>query len=62
MVMVSDDRARLDDHAELAQAADLIAGVMERHRGEDLRVVALFSAALQDIRIGERYLAAADPG
>jgi hypothetical protein len=45
-----------EDHEQLAEATELLNRVIERHRGEDLRVVTLFNAALQDIRVGERYL------
>ncbi|MPY79396.1 MAG: hypothetical protein GEV04_13085 [Actinophytocola sp.] len=51
MKMVSEE-----DREELAQAAELLTHVMERHRSEDLRAVSVFTAALQDIRIGQRYL------
>lgn len=44
------------DREELAQAAELLTHVMERHRSEDLRAVSIFNAALQDIRVGQRYL------
>lgn len=47
-----------EDHVELEQAKELITHVIERHRSEDLRVLALFSAALNDLRVGERYLEA----
>lgn len=45
-----------EDHEELAKAAELLSHVIERHRSEDLRVLNIFNSALQDIRIGERYL------
>lgn len=44
------------DHEELAKAAELLTQVIERHRTEDLRVLSIFNAALNDIRVGERYL------
>lgn len=46
------------DHEELSQAAELLAHVIERHRSEDLRVVSIFNSAIQEIRVGERYLGA----
>lgn len=51
--MVSDE-----DHRQLAQATELLMDVIERHRGDDLRMLSLFNAAIQDIRVGERYLGA----
>lgn len=45
-----------EDHAELAEAAELLRHVIERHRDEDLRVLSIFTTALQEIRVGERYL------
>lgn len=45
-----------EDHEELAKAAELLAHVIERHRSEDLRVLSIFNAAIQEIRVGERYL------
>ncbi|MPY99293.1 MAG: hypothetical protein GEU97_15075 [Actinophytocola sp.] len=51
MEMVSEQ-----DRAELAQAAELLTHVIERHRSEDLRAVSIFNSALQDIRVGQRYL------
>jgi len=47
-----------EDREQLAQATELLLHVMERHRDEDLRVVSLFTAAIQDIRVGARYLGA----
>jgi hypothetical protein len=44
------------DHEDLARAAELLRNVIERHRSEDMRVLSIFSSALQDIRVGERYL------
>lgn len=44
------------DREELAQAAELLTHVIERHRSEDLRAISVFNAALQDIRVGQRYL------
>lgn len=46
------------DQQQLARAAELLMDVIERHRGEDLRMLSVLSAAIQDIRIGERYLSA----
>ncbi|MGH3433342.1 MAG: hypothetical protein ACRDQB_10965 [Thermocrispum sp.] len=46
------------DHEELTKAAELLTQVIERHRSEDLRVLSIFNSALQEIRVGERYLAA----
>ncbi|MGH3516639.1 MAG: hypothetical protein ACRDQ7_04355 [Haloechinothrix sp.] len=51
--MVSDE-----DHEQLARATELLLHVIERHRNEDLRVLSIFNSAIQDIRIGERYLSA----
>lgn len=51
-----------EEHAQLAQATELITNVLERHRHEDLRALALLNSAIQDIRVGERYLDAAGPG
>lgn len=51
MEMVSEQ-----DREELAQAAELLTHVIERHRSEDLRAISIFTSALQDIRVGERYL------
>lgn len=51
--MVSDE-----DREQLARATELLLGVIERHRNEDLRVLSIFNAAIQDIRVGERYLGA----
>lgn len=53
MEMVSEQ-----DHEELSKAAELLTHVIERHRNEDLRALSIFNAALQDIRVGERYLGA----
>lgn len=47
-----------EDREQLAQATELLLHVMERHRDEDLRVVSLFTAAIQDIRVGTKYLSA----
>ena len=48
-----------EDHEQLARAAQLLMDVIERHRHADLRVLSIFNSAIQDIRIGERYLGAA---
>ncbi|MDV6011796.1 hypothetical protein [Haloechinothrix sp. LS1_15] len=45
-----------EDRRELAQAAELLRGVIERHRSEDLRAVSILNAAIQEIRVSERYL------
>ncbi|MGH3859742.1 hypothetical protein [Actinokineospora sp.] len=45
-----------EDHEQLAQATELLTMVMERHRHEDLRALTLFTSAITDIRVGERYL------
>lgn len=47
-----------EDTEQLGQAAELIREVMSRHRGEDLRAVSIFNEAIQDLRVGMRYLAA----
>lgn len=47
-----------EDREQLSQAAQLLLDVIERHRGEDLRAVTLLNDAIQDIRVGTRYLAA----
>lgn len=46
------------DRQELAHATELLTQVIERHRDEDLRVLSIFNAAIQEIRVGERYLQA----
>lgn len=46
----------VEDRCQLALATEMINNVIERHRGEDLRVLSLLTAALQDIRVGARYL------
>lgn len=48
-----------EDHQKLAHATELLMDVIERHRGEDLRMLSIFNSAIQEIRIGERYLGAA---
>lgn len=55
--MVSDE-----DREQLARATELLLGVIERHRSEDLRALSVFNAAIQDIRIGARYLGATTTG
>lgn len=45
-----------EDQQKLARASELLRDVFGRHRSEDLRMLSLFSAAIQDIWIGERYL------
>lgn len=54
--MVSDE-----DHEQLSRATELLLGVLERHRHEDLRAVSLLTSAIQEIRVGERYLGATAP-
>lgn len=46
------------DQQQLARATELLMDVIGGHRGEDLRMLSVLSAAIQDIRIGERYLKA----
>lgn len=46
------------DHEELERAAELLLDVIARHRGEDLRALTILSNAVQDIRVGARYLPA----
>lgn len=54
--MVSDrDREQLD------RAAELLIDVIARHRGEDLRAVGILTEAIQQIRVGTRYLRAFPP-
>lgn len=55
------DMVSEEDHEELARAAELLTHVIERHRSEDLRVLSIFNSALQDIKVGERYLDAGTP-
>ncbi|MQA62119.1 MAG: hypothetical protein GEU86_11585 [Actinophytocola sp.] len=55
--MVSDQ-----DREQLALATELVLAVIERHRNEDLRMLSIFNAAVQDIRVGERYLGATAAG
>jgi hypothetical protein len=50
-----------EDHELLARAAELISGVMERHRGEDLRALTIFNSVVHDLRVAERYLGAVKP-
>lgn len=45
------------DREELSRATELLTHVIERHRSEDLRVLSVLNSAIQDIRVGERYLA-----
>lgn len=51
-----------EDHEELERATELLKHVIERHRGDDLRVVGIFNSAIQEIRVGERYLGADTQG
>lgn len=46
------------DREQLNRAAELLLDVITRHRGEDLRALTLLNEAIQDIRVGTRYLAA----
>lgn len=50
-----------EDRQQLTRATELLMDVIERHRGEDLRTLSIFNAAIQEIRIGARYLGAATP-
>lgn len=50
-----------EDNEQLDRATELLLAVIARHRGEDLRAVAVFNDALQDIRVGLRYLGAFTP-
>lgn len=45
-----------EDRQQLAQATELLRSVIERHRNEDLRAISIFSSAIQEIRVGQRYL------
>lgn len=46
------------DHTDLAAAAALVRGVIDRHANDiKLAAMAAFDAALLDLRLGERYLA-----
>lgn len=47
-----------EDREQLDRATELLLEVIARHRGEDLRVVSIFNEAIQDIRVGTRYLGA----
>lgn len=47
------------DHADLAQAAGLVNGVLERHQrdaGVSLLAVGWLCQSVSDIHLGERYL------
>lgn len=50
-----------EDREQLNHAMQLLHDVIARHRGEDLRVVAILTDAIQDIRVGTRYLGASTP-
>lgn len=50
-----------EDTTQLDHAAELLNAVIARHRGEDLRAVAIFTEAIREIRIGTRYLEAFVP-
>jgi hypothetical protein len=43
------------DHARLREAASLVKDVADRHPSGDLRAIAALCAALQEIRLAERY-------
>lgn len=45
-----------EDRRQLALATEMINCVIERHRGEDLRALTRLTSAIQDIRVGARYL------
>ncbi len=49
-----------EDHRKLTQATELLMEVIERHHGEDLRMLSILTSAIQSIRTGERYLGAAN--
>lgn len=52
-----------EDTEQLSKATELLQEVVARHRGEDLRAVAIFTEAIRDIHVGLRYLSAAvSPG
>lgn len=44
------------DREQLSHAAELLREVIARHRGEDLRALTVLNEAIQDIRVGTRYL------
>jgi hypothetical protein len=46
------------DQEQLDRAAELVRDVIARHRGEDLRAITVLNEAIQDIRVGTRYLRA----
>lgn len=46
------------DRDQLDHAAEILLDVIARHRGEDLRALTVLNEAIQDIRVGARYLAA----
>lgn len=50
-----------EDATQLHSAAELLNAVIARHRGEDLRAVAIFTEAIREIRIGTRYVEAFRP-
>jgi hypothetical protein len=47
------------DHARLREAASLVKDVADRHPSGDLRAISALCAALQEIRLAERYADAA---
>ena len=48
------------DREQLNQATELLLDVIARHRGGDLRALTVLNGAIQDIRVGTRYLVAFD--
>lgn len=44
------------DREQLERATELLLDVVARHRGEDLRAIAIFNEAIQEIRVAARYL------
>lgn len=46
------------DQKQLKDATQLLLDVIARHRGEDLRAVAIVNEAIHDIRVATRYLGA----
>jgi hypothetical protein len=45
-----------EDRELLGRAIELVHEVIARHRDEDLRAVSILVEAVQDIRVGTRYL------
>jgi len=50
-----------EDQEQLGRAIELVQDVVSRHRDEDLRAVSILIEAVQDIRVGTRYLDAFTP-